>query len=62
MPDLPMVWEYLALPNLGKRLVAAVQAGFLMNRGLALGQSESCPVCYPQRAPVTRKRGLRPVR
>lgn len=28
MPDLPMVWEYLALPNLGKRLVSAVQAGY----------------------------------
>jgi type IV secretion system protein VirD4 len=33
MPDLPMVWEYLALPSLGKRLVAAVQAGFFDESG-----------------------------
>lgn len=32
-PDLPMVWEYLALPNLGKRLVAAVQAGYFDESG-----------------------------
>lgn len=33
MPDLPMVWEYLALPSLGKRLVAAVHAGFFDESG-----------------------------